>query len=124
MTHSSFIQTRIKLNVMKIKLQMHQARVKRSTIPADIESSLHTVFIHTDENHDGHITVDEIIDSVVGSTGLKINNKMRQGFNVVFGNPQYDLNENGSLEENGMNSLTLEQYRHRIGVRFMCILSV
>ncbi|VDI02546.1 Hypothetical predicted protein [Mytilus galloprovincialis] len=79
---------------------MHQARVKRSTMPADIESSLHTVFINTDENHDGHITVDEIIDSVVGSTGLKINNKMRQGFNVVFGNPQYDLNENGSLEEN------------------------
>ncbi|VDI02545.1 Hypothetical predicted protein [Mytilus galloprovincialis] len=85
--------------------EMHPTRVKRSTMP-DIESYLHTVFINTNENHDGHITVDEIIDSVVGSTGLKINNKMTQGFNVVFGNPKYDLNENGSLEENGMNSLT------------------
>ncbi|XP_071172089.1 uncharacterized protein [Mytilus edulis] len=89
----------VDLNLIVKSFEMHPTRVKRSTMQ-DIESSLHTVFISTDENHDGHITVDEIIDSVVGSTGLKINNKMTQGFNVVFGNPKYDLNENGSLEEN------------------------
>ncbi|CAC5403967.1 unnamed protein product [Mytilus coruscus] len=92
------------LNLIVKSFEMHQTRIKRSSMP-DIEGSLHIVFTNTDENHDGHITVDEIVDSVVGSTGLKIDQNMRRGFNVVFGNPKYDLNENGTLEENEYGEL-------------------
>lgn len=87
------------VNLIVESYEMHQNRIKRSSEP-DIDSSLHMVFTSTDENHDGHITVDEMVDSVVGSNGVKIDQNMRQGFNVVFGNPKYDLNENGTLEEN------------------------
>lgn len=92
------------LNLIVKSFEMHQTRIKRSSMP-DIEGSLHIVFTNTDKNHDGHITVDEIVDSVVGSTGLKIDQNMRRGFNVVFGNPKYDLNENGTLEENEYGEL-------------------
>lgn len=80
---------------------MHQNRSKRSFKPS-MEDSVRMAFNMTDKNHDGHITVDELIQFVKKTTGLTIDQTTRQGFNMVFGNPTYDLNENGTIELNGM----------------------
>ncbi|CAC5402568.1 unnamed protein product [Mytilus coruscus] len=78
---------------------MHQNRSKRSLKPS-MDDSVKMAFSMTDKNHDGHITVDELIQFVKKTTGITIDETTRQGFNMVFGNPKYDLNENGTIELN------------------------
>ncbi|XP_071179673.1 uncharacterized protein [Mytilus edulis] len=86
------------LIVQSVKM-MHQNRSKRSLKPS-MEDSVRMAFSMTDKNHDGHITVDELIQFVKKTTGLSIDQTTRRGFNMVFGNPTYDLNENGTIELN------------------------
>ncbi|VDI34921.1 Hypothetical predicted protein [Mytilus galloprovincialis] len=90
---------------------MHQNHSKRSKM----ENLMKRVFNKTDKNHDGHITVDELIQyikktrgytidqtiQIVNNTiGLTIDQTTKRGSKMVFGNPTYDLNENGIIEFN------------------------
>ncbi|XP_071172084.1 uncharacterized protein [Mytilus edulis] len=101
------------LIVQSVKM-MHQNLSKRSRIPC-MENSMKRVFNMTDKNHDGHITVDELIQFIKKTRGFTINQTIqfvnktigltidqttRGGNNMVFGNPTYDLNENGTIELN------------------------
>ncbi|XP_063442968.1 uncharacterized protein LOC134723278 [Mytilus trossulus] len=97
-------------NLVQSVKMMHQNHSKSYEM-----KNLESVFNKTDKNHDGHITVDELIQhieetrgftidqtiQIVNNTiGLSMDQTNKQDSKMVFGNPTYDLNENGTIELN------------------------